>query len=53
MAVPAQIAILLALTAGLFDAVALERMTEAEQAVQAAAAKIPEDLRERLTAPRP
>jgi len=49
VAVPAQLAILLALTAGLFDPVALERMTEAEQAVQAAAARIPDDLRERLT----
>lgn len=35
---PAQIAVLLALSAGLFDAVALERMPEAESAVQTAAA---------------
>jgi F-type H+-transporting ATPase subunit alpha len=45
---PAQIAILLALTAGLFDAVELARMPEAERAVQEAAAEIPEDVVERL-----
>jgi F-type H+/Na+-transporting ATPase subunit alpha len=39
--VPAQIAVLLALTAGLFDGVALDRMTVAEHAVQKAAANIP------------
>jgi F-type H+-transporting ATPase subunit alpha len=39
--VPAQIAILLALTAELFDPVPLEKMTEAEHAVHEAAAKIP------------
>jgi F-type H+-transporting ATPase subunit alpha len=44
----AQIAILLALTAGLFDAVPLERMPDAERAVQKAAATIPEDLIDRL-----
>jgi len=49
VAVPAQLAILLALTAGLFDPVDLERMTAAEQAVQAAAAQLPDELRERLT----
>jgi F-type H+-transporting ATPase subunit alpha len=38
--VPAQIAVLLALTAGLFDGVALEQMPEAEHAVQKAAANI-------------
>ena len=37
--VAAQIAMLLALTAGLFDAVPLERMTAAERAVHAAAAR--------------
>jgi F-type H+/Na+-transporting ATPase subunit alpha len=42
--VPAQIAVLLALTAGLFDGVALDRMTAAEHAVQKAAANIPADL---------
>ena len=49
VAVPAQLAVLLALTAGLFDTVELARMTAAEQAVQAAAATIPDALRERLT----
>lgn len=48
VSMPAQIAILLALTAGLFDAVPLQRMPEAERAVQEAAAMIPEDLIERL-----
>jgi len=47
--VPAQISVLLALTAGLFDAVSLEQMTPAEQAVRAAAADLPLQLRERLT----
>jgi F-type H+/Na+-transporting ATPase subunit alpha len=40
VSVPAQIAVLLALTAGLFDGVALEQMPEAEHAVQTAAARI-------------
>ena len=40
-AVPAQLSVLLALTAGLFDGVALEQMSQAEQAVQKAAANIP------------
>ena len=44
----AQVAILLALTAGLFDAVPLERMPEAERTVREAAATIPEDVIERL-----
>lgn len=48
VSVPAQIAILLALTEKLFDNVSPERMTEAEQAVNEAALKIPEDLAERL-----
>jgi F-type H+-transporting ATPase subunit alpha len=48
VSMPAQIAILLALTAGLFDAVPLARMPDAEHAVQEAAATIPEDLIERL-----
>lgn len=48
VSMPAQITILLALTAGLFDAVALERMPEAERAVQDAAAAIPDDVIERL-----
>jgi F-type H+-transporting ATPase subunit alpha len=46
--VPAQIAILLALSAGLFDAVPLNRMTDAEQAVRKAAAEIPAQVCERL-----
>ena len=46
--VPAQIAVLLALTAGLFDDVPLDRMTDAEQAVRKAAAEIPAEVRERL-----
>ena len=44
VAVPAQIAVLLALTAELFDGVALDQMTDAEQAVQAAAANIPAEV---------
>ncbi len=48
VAVPAQIAVLLALTAGLFDTVPLPRMAEAQRAVQAAAALLAEPLRERL-----
>jgi F-type H+-transporting ATPase subunit alpha len=48
MAVPSQIAILLALTAGLFDAVPLPRMDEAQQAVDAAVAQLPQDLAARL-----
>jgi F-type H+-transporting ATPase subunit alpha len=50
VSVPAQIAILLALTANLFDAVPLERMTDAEQAVLDAAASIPADTCKRLEA---
>ncbi|MBZ0072546.1 MAG: alternate F1F0 ATPase, F1 subunit alpha [Gammaproteobacteria bacterium] len=46
--VPAQIAILLALGAGLFGAVPLERMTDAEQAITEAVAEMPASLRERL-----
>ncbi|HUX83036.1 MAG TPA: alternate F1F0 ATPase, F1 subunit alpha [Halothiobacillus sp.] len=41
VSVPAQIAVLLALTAKLFDNVPLDRMTEAEKAVREAAADIP------------
>ncbi|MHB1078242.1 MAG: alternate F1F0 ATPase, F1 subunit alpha [Prosthecobacter sp.] len=44
VAVPAQIAVLLALTANLFDPVTLEKMTEAQLAVQAAAASIPSEI---------
>ena len=46
--VPAQIAVLLALTADLFDDLPLDRMTDAEQAVRTAAAEIPAEVRERL-----
>jgi len=46
--VPAQVAVLLALTAGLFADVPIDRMTEAEQAVRKAAAAVPADVRERL-----
>ena len=46
--VPAQIAVLLALTASLFDPVALEKMTEAQLAVQAASAAIPDEIAARF-----
>ena len=45
---PAQITVLLALTANLFDPVPLEKMTEAARAVQAAAEKIPAEVSARL-----
>ncbi len=48
VSVSAQIGILLALTAGLFDRVPLDRMTEAEHAVQQAAAGIPAAVSARL-----
>jgi F-type H+-transporting ATPase subunit alpha len=48
VSVPAQIAVLLALTAGLFDAVALDQMWDAECAVQKAAANIAKDVCGRL-----
>ena len=48
LAVPVQIAVLLALTAKLFDRVPLPRMAEAEQAVCAAAADIPAELAARF-----
>jgi len=48
VSVPAQITVLLALTAGLFDCVALDHMTEAENVVQKAAANIPADIRARF-----
>jgi len=48
VSVPAQFAILLAVTAGFFDEVSLDRMTNAEQAVRVAAADIPGDVSERL-----
>ena len=46
--VPEQIAVLLALNAGVFDVIPLERMTEAEQAVRRAASEIPSDVLQRL-----
>jgi F-type H+-transporting ATPase subunit alpha len=45
---PAQIAVLLALTDELFDGVPLDRMADAERAVREAAAEIPVDVGERL-----
>jgi len=48
LSVPAQIAVLLALTAGLFDRVPLDQMTEAEHALREAAADIPAEVLERL-----
>lgn len=48
VSMPAQIAVLLALTAKLFDDVPLERMSEAERAVRDAALKIPEEVTRRL-----
>ena len=48
VSVPAQIAILLALNAALFDAVPLEQMAAAQRAVQDAANALPEDVSERL-----
>ncbi len=48
VSVPAQIAVLLALSAGLFDRVPLEQMTAAERSVQEAAANMPADLCGRL-----
>jgi F-type H+-transporting ATPase subunit alpha len=48
VSVPAQIALLLALNAALFDPVPLARMSAAQQAVQDAANALPDDLGERL-----
>ena len=44
VSVPAQIAVLLALTANLFDRVPLDRMTDAEHIVREAAANIPAEV---------
>jgi F-type H+-transporting ATPase subunit alpha len=44
LSVAAQITVLLALTAELFDAVALDRMTDAQRAVQEAASTIPAEV---------
>ncbi|MFT5701498.1 MAG: F-type H+-transporting ATPase subunit alpha [Desulforhopalus sp.] len=48
VSMPAQIAVLLALTAKLFDDVPLDRMKEAERAVRKAAAQIPAKVSEQL-----
>ncbi|WP_370374884.1 alternate F1F0 ATPase, F1 subunit alpha [Candidatus Chloroploca sp. Khr17] len=48
VSVPAQIAVLLALTAALFDHVPLAQMTDAERILREAAETIPLDVRERL-----
>jgi F-type H+-transporting ATPase subunit alpha len=48
VSVPAQIAVLLALSAALFDRVPLDQMTDAEHALREAAADIPAAVRERL-----
>ena len=48
VSMPAQIVVLLALTADLFDDVPLDRMAAAEQAVCKAAAEIPAEVSERL-----
>jgi len=48
VSVTAQLAVLLALTAGLFDNVPLDRMSEAESSVREAAARLPAQLRERM-----
>ncbi len=48
VSVPGQIAVLLALTAKLFDEVPIDRMTDAEHAVQEAAANIPAELTARF-----
>jgi F-type H+-transporting ATPase subunit alpha len=48
VSVPAQIAVLLALSAGLFDRVRLDQMTDARRAVQDSALKIPAEVSARL-----
>lgn len=48
LSVAEQITVLLALIAGLFDAIAIARMTEAQKIVQESAAKIPADVVDRL-----
>lgn len=48
--VPAQLAMLLALSAKLFDPVSLERMGDAEDAVRSMAANLPAEVRTRLEA---
>jgi len=48
VSVPAQIAILLSLSAGLFDGVPLDQMTDAEHSLRDASADIPAEVRNRL-----
>ena len=48
VSVPAQIAVLLALTAELFERIPFDQMTVAEQAVRTAAADIPEEISARF-----
>ncbi len=48
VSMPAQVSVLLALTADLFDNVPLDRMTDAEQAVRKAAVEIPAEVSARL-----
>jgi len=48
VSVPGQIAVLLALAAGLFEPVPIDRMTDAEHAVQEAAATVPTEVGARL-----
>ena len=48
VSVPAQIAVLLALAAKLFDGVPLDQMTDAEHSLRVASADIPEEVRDRL-----
>lgn len=48
--VPAQLAMLLALSANLFDRVSLDRMGDAEDAVRSMAAKLPAEVQARLEA---
>jgi F-type H+-transporting ATPase subunit alpha len=48
VSVPAQIVVLLALTAGLFDSIPLAKMTNAEQALHSAATNLPTEVAKRL-----
>ena len=48
VSVPEQIAVLLALTADLFDSVPIDQMTDAEHALREAAVDVPAEVRERL-----
>jgi F-type H+-transporting ATPase subunit alpha len=48
VAVPAQIAVLIALSAGLFDGISLDRMKEVQEAVHGASTEIPANIRERF-----